>query len=61
MVSAWAGQNHIVLEQVKVVDEKSNEITAIPRLLELLVIKGCIPYHARYVDNDVMSLYIPYG
>jgi predicted transposase YbfD/YdcC len=41
MVSAWADQNHIVLGQVKV-DEKSNEITAIPRLLDLLVIKGCI-------------------
>lgn len=41
MVSAWADQNHIVLGQVKV-EEKSNEITAIPRLLDLLVIKGCI-------------------
>ena len=41
MVSAWACENHIVLGQLKV-DEKSNEITAIPKLLELLVIKGCI-------------------
>jgi Transposase len=41
MVSAWAEKNHIVLGQVKV-SEKSNEITAIPRLLELLVLKGCI-------------------
>ena len=41
MVSAWAEKNHIVLGQVKV-DEKSNEITAIPRLLDLLVMKGCI-------------------
>ena len=41
MVSAWATENHIVLGQLKV-DEKSNEITAIPKLLELLVIKGCI-------------------
>jgi len=41
MVSAWAGQNHLVLGQVKV-DEKSNEITTIPRLPDLLVIKGCI-------------------
>ena len=41
MVSAWAEQNHLVLGQTKVC-EKSNEITAIPRLLELLVIKGCI-------------------
>jgi predicted transposase YbfD/YdcC len=41
MVSAWVEKNHIVLGQVKV-DEKSNEITAIPKLLDLLVIKGCI-------------------
>jgi predicted transposase YbfD/YdcC len=41
IVSAWADQNHLVLCQVKV-DEKGNEITAIPRLLELLVLKGCI-------------------
>ena len=41
MVSAWANKNHMVLGQVKV-DEKSNEITAIPKLLEILSIKGCI-------------------
>lgn len=41
MVSAWASKNNMVLGQVKV-SEKSNEITAIPRLLELLTIKGCI-------------------
>lgn len=41
MVSAWATENHIVLGQLKV-GEKSNEITAIPKLLDLLVIKGCI-------------------
>jgi len=41
MVSAWAGINHIVLGQRKV-DAKSNEITAIPELLKLLVLKGCI-------------------
>ena len=41
MVSAWANTNHMVLGQVKV-DEKSNEITAIPRLLEVLVLEGCI-------------------
>ena len=41
MVSAWAAQNRLVLGQVKV-DEKSNEITAIPKLLEVLEIKGCI-------------------
>jgi len=39
MVSAWATQNRIVLGQVKT-EEKSNEITAIPRLLKLLQLKG---------------------
>jgi predicted transposase YbfD/YdcC len=41
MVSAWASRAGVVLGQVKV-DEKSNEITAIPALLELLSLKGCI-------------------
>jgi predicted transposase YbfD/YdcC len=41
MVSAWATANHISLGQV-VVDEKSNEITAIPKLLEMLEISGCL-------------------
>jgi predicted transposase YbfD/YdcC len=41
MVSAWASANKIVLGQVKT-EEKSNEITAIPELLRLLEIKGCI-------------------
>lgn len=39
MVSAWATENRVVLGQIKT-EEKSNEITAIPRLLELLRIKG---------------------
>lgn len=41
MVSAWATANHLTLGQV-VVDAKSNEITAIPKLLEILEIAGCI-------------------
>jgi predicted transposase YbfD/YdcC len=41
MVSAWAQENELVLGQCKV-DEKSNEITAIPELLKLLAISGCI-------------------
>jgi len=41
MVSAWATQNQLVLGQTKVA-EKSNEITAIPELLQLLEISGCI-------------------
>ena len=38
-VSAWCQQNHVVLGQLAVAD-KSNEITAIPKLLELLDIQG---------------------
>ena len=41
MVSAWAQQNHLVLGQQKV-DEKSNEITAIPKLLTQLDIAGAV-------------------
>jgi len=41
MVSAWASENEIVLGQRKV-DEKSNEISAIPELLKMLSIAGCI-------------------
>ena len=41
MVSAWATENRLVLGQVKV-DDKSNEITAIPELLNVLEIAGCI-------------------
>jgi predicted transposase YbfD/YdcC len=41
MVSAWAAENEIVLGQRKV-DEKSNEITAIPELLKVLSLSGCI-------------------
>lgn len=41
MVSAWATANHISLGQV-VVDAKSNEITAIPKLLQILEISGCL-------------------
>jgi hypothetical protein len=39
MVSAWANTNRLVLGQLKV-DDKSNEITAIPHLLALLDLKG---------------------
>lgn len=41
MVSAWAAANGMILGQVKT-DEHSNEITAIPALLDLLNVKGCI-------------------
>jgi predicted transposase YbfD/YdcC len=41
MVSAWARENGVVLGQIKV-EEKSNEITAIPELLRTLELAGCI-------------------
>lgn len=41
IVSAWASENGLALGQVKV-DDKSNEITAIPKLLDILALKGCI-------------------
>jgi predicted transposase YbfD/YdcC len=41
IVSAWSSDNRLVLGQVRV-DTKSNEITAIPLLLDLLDVKGCL-------------------
>jgi predicted transposase YbfD/YdcC len=41
MISAWASQQRLVLGQIKVA-EKSNEITAIPELLDLITIEGSI-------------------
>jgi hypothetical protein len=41
MVSAWSTANSLVLGQEKT-DEKSNEITAIPELPEILALEGCI-------------------
>lgn len=48
IVSAWCSSDKLVLGQVKT-DEKSNEITAIPELLDMLFIKGCI------VTTDTMG------
>ena len=41
LVSAWASENGISLGQLKV-DGKSNEITALPALLKMLDVKGCV-------------------
>src|SRR3546814_9419661 len=41
MVSAFAARQRLVLGQVKI-DEKSNEITAIPRLLAMMDIEGAV-------------------
>ncbi len=48
MVSAWASENGLALGQVKV-DEKSNEITAVPKLLEMIDVKG------RIITTDAMG------
>jgi predicted transposase YbfD/YdcC len=48
LVSAWATHQQLILGQVAV-DDKSNEITAIPKLLELLDIKGA------FVTIDAMG------
>ena len=41
MVSAWGCEQRLVLGQIAT-DAKSNEITAVPKLLEMLSLKGCI-------------------
>jgi len=41
LVSAWARENRLTLGQVKVAAD-SNEITAMPELLQVLAIKGCL-------------------
>jgi predicted transposase YbfD/YdcC len=41
MVSAWAVQNHLILGQVKT-EDKSNEIKAIPELLKVIDVEGCV-------------------
>ena len=48
MVSAWANKQRLVLGQLKT-DDKSNEITAVPQLLDMLEIEGCV------VTADAMS------
>lgn len=41
LVSAWTRSNRLMLGQIKVAAD-SNEITAVPQLLRLLALKGCI-------------------
>lgn len=48
MVSAWASENRLIPGQIKT-EEKSDEITAIPELLRLSEIQGCI------VTTDAMG------
>jgi len=61
MVSAWATNNNLVLGQVKV-SEKSNEITAIPKLLELITVKGCtVTIDAMGCQQEIASKIIDQG
>jgi predicted transposase YbfD/YdcC len=61
MVSAWANKNQMVLGQVKT-DDKSNEITAIPTLLDLLEIRGCIvTIDAMGCQKDIADKIIEQG
>jgi predicted transposase YbfD/YdcC len=58
MVSAWATANHLVLGQVKV-DDKSNEIKAVPELLQALDISGCIiTTDAMGCQKEIASLVV---
>jgi len=58
MVSAWAEGNGLVLGQRKV-DEKSNEITAIPKLLEALELAGTVvTLDAMGCQREIASLII---
>jgi predicted transposase YbfD/YdcC len=61
MVSAWATANRVVLGQVRT-DQKSNEITAIPKLLELLQIEGCIvTIDAMGCQKDIVAKIVDQG
>lgn len=61
MVSAWASENRMVLGQGKV-DDKSNEITAIPRLLAALELEGCIvTMDALNTQTDTASAILQRG
>ena len=48
MISAWANKSQVVLGQIRV-DEKSNEIPAVPDLIDFIDVKNCI------ITSDAMS------
>ncbi|QFS52958.1 Transposase [Nostoc sphaeroides CCNUC1] len=51
-VSAWSSEHRLVLGQTKV-SSKSNEITAIPALLDILDISGCIITIDAFVFTEI--------
>ncbi len=61
LVSAWASEQKLVLGQRKV-DEKSNEITAIPELIKVLELSGClVTIDAMGTQKDIAKLIIAKG
>ena len=61
MVSVWSASQHLVLGQTKV-SEKSNEITAIPPLLKLLAIRGClVSIDAMGCQTEIAKVIIEQG
>lgn len=61
LVEAWSGANNIMLGEVRCAD-KSNEITAIPTLLDLLCIKGAIiTIDAMGCQRDIAAAIVAKG
>jgi predicted transposase YbfD/YdcC len=61
MVSVWSASQHLVLGQQKV-SEKSNEITAIPALLKLLSVRGClVSIDAMGCQTEITKVIIEQG
>ncbi len=61
MVGAWAAENELVLGPLKVQD-KSNEITAIPLLLDMLDIQGSIvTIDAMGTQTDIATKIVENG
>jgi len=61
VISAWSTANGIVLGEIAT-DEKSNEITAIPDLLKMLELKGCIiTIDAMGTQTDIAKTIINSG
>jgi len=61
MVNAYVHENHAVFGQLKV-DDKSNEITAIPKLLEMLQLKDAtVTIDAMGCQRDIAQKIIERG
>jgi predicted transposase YbfD/YdcC len=61
MVSAWSASNGVVLGQVKT-DDRSNEIDAIPRLLDLIDVKGTlVSIDAAGTQTDIADKIVSKG